>query len=214
MVTIRVGSDEQHTTIFTAHRDVLIKSRFFAACLQEGRFQEGLTGEVTLPEEAPENVNRLLGWLYTGKASDRWPQPLITLRKHGLHIKPQQEIVGELVDDCTLADRYLLDDVRSALIGRILSSAPYLTREHLQTLEESGIQGSQDWQAIIVSLGKRMYDGYETSLDDLMTEEALAENGGDEMLRQIENVRLECEKYHGGASDYTSSASEESESEL
>ncbi len=63
-----VGPDRK---VFTAHRAVLEKSYFFASCAQ---FKEGQTLEVFLPEDKPEQMERIVAWLYTSQLEYHRPR--------------------------------------------------------------------------------------------------------------------------------------------
>ena len=49
-----------------AHKDVLTKAKFFAACL-ESSFRESKEKEISLPEEEPEVFEKILEYLYCGR---------------------------------------------------------------------------------------------------------------------------------------------------
>ncbi|KAI9781051.1 MAG: hypothetical protein M1839_006326 [Geoglossum umbratile] len=75
-LTITCGSE-----IFKVHRAVVCpRSKFFAAAC-DGRFKEGITSEIALPEDDPETVQRMLSFLYRSDYDDE----LHTIATDGLH---------------------------------------------------------------------------------------------------------------------------------
>ncbi|KAI9781527.1 MAG: hypothetical protein M1839_005942 [Geoglossum umbratile] len=64
-LTITCGNE-----VFKVHRAVVCpRSKFFAAAC-DGKFKEGITSEIELPDDDPETVQRMLSFLYTCDYND------------------------------------------------------------------------------------------------------------------------------------------------
>jgi hypothetical protein len=154
IVTLRVGPEEM---IITAHKDVLIKCGFFAACLKEDCSKEGRKDEVNLPGREPQNVFKLLHWLYSGYTIDV-PSSLEYFETNPgrSNSTPDEQLQQHgfttiLVTDYILASRYCAEDVLTTIDekanGYLLHQC--IRWEHLVLLESAGLKNSQLWRTFV-----------------------------------------------------------------
>ena len=66
IITILVGKDGEHS--YTVHKDLLLKSKFFAACLKN-ECEEANSKIIKLPEDSHKAVEHFIEWLYTGRGN-------------------------------------------------------------------------------------------------------------------------------------------------
>jgi len=85
IVTLVVG-DEQR--LFAAHEDVLCHSPYFAAALR-GKFLDGGSKRVELPDEEPEILSCVLEFLYKG---DYYPRLLHNKRRNTWDLEDAQDL--------------------------------------------------------------------------------------------------------------------------
>jgi len=84
IITLVVGHEQR---LFAAHEDVLCQSPYFAAALK-GKFLEGGTKKVDLPDEEPEILSCVLEFLYKG---DYYPRLLHDKRRNTWDLEGAQE---------------------------------------------------------------------------------------------------------------------------
>jgi hypothetical protein len=84
IVTLVVGHEQR---LFAAHEDVLCHSPYFAAALK-GKFLEGGSKRVELPDEEPEILSCVLEFLYKG---DYYPRLLHNKRRNTWDLEDAQQ---------------------------------------------------------------------------------------------------------------------------
>jgi len=84
IVTLVVGHEQR---LFAAHEDVLCHSPYFAAALK-GKFLEGSSKRVELPDEEPEILSCVLEFLYKG---DYYPRLLHNKRRNTWDLEDAQQ---------------------------------------------------------------------------------------------------------------------------
>jgi len=85
IVTLVVGHEQR---LFAAHEDVLCHSPYFAAALK-GKFLDGGTQRVELPDEEPEILSCVLEFLYKG---DYYPRLLHDKRRNTWDIEDAKDL--------------------------------------------------------------------------------------------------------------------------
>lgn len=101
IVALIVGPEE---LVMTAHKEVLTKiNSFFATCLMNGCFEEGMENVIKLPHEEPQNIRKILSFLY---AEDPFSVPLT---------------LTEVINRYILADKYCLEEMASRALDRVVS---------------------------------------------------------------------------------------------
>lgn len=157
-VTLIVGPEN---VVMTAHKAVLTKDDgFFATCLKDGRFAEGINYKITLPDEEPENIGKILAFLYTG-----------TLSWNHLQTSGPSSSTTELIEFYILADKYCLKDMAYAAVNAV-DTGNWRPREPLfwsqfQLLKDSGLQGGMMWSKLVDSLcDEVLHDGCDGEYSD------------------------------------------------
>lgn len=84
IITVVVGHEQR---LFAAHEDVLCRSPYFAAALK-GKFLDGNTKRVELPDEEPEILSCVLEYLYKG---DYYPRLLHDKRRNTWDIEGAED---------------------------------------------------------------------------------------------------------------------------
>jgi len=84
IVTLVVGHEQR---LFAAHEDVLCHSPYFAAAVK-GKFLEGASKRVELPDEEPEILSCVLEFLYKG---DYYPRLLHNKRRNTWDLEDAQQ---------------------------------------------------------------------------------------------------------------------------
>jgi hypothetical protein len=70
IVMLIVGPEE---LVMRAHKEVLTKfNSFFATCLKDGRFEEGMENVIMLPDEDPQNIRKILSGFSTPTTCGRY----------------------------------------------------------------------------------------------------------------------------------------------
>jgi len=124
IITMVVGHDQR---LFAAHKDVLCRSPFFAAALEDQYFEAGAK-TVKLPDEEPEILSCILEYLYKG---DYYPRLLQNKRRDAWELEDAQETkkggrgssestiylsdAGEVLRDTVVycaAEKYGLEDLK------------------------------------------------------------------------------------------------------
>lgn len=125
IVTMMVGKEQR---LFAAHEDVLCHSPYFAAALK-GKFLDGGSKKVDLPEEEPEILSCVLEFLYKG---DYYPRLLHNKRRNTWELEGAQDtksggrgnceatiyipgMGGDVLRDTVVycaADKYGLDELK------------------------------------------------------------------------------------------------------
>ena len=141
-VNLRVGPDG---LVLTAHKAILTRSQFFASCLEEGRFEEGLKNEICLPEEHPHNLLAILRFLYTGNALEEpwyWPNN---------YEGPEGERgIPAVINLLIVADKFCMEEMCFHLERLIINNFSCYTVEwkELEQVKQAGIRRPSLWQAI------------------------------------------------------------------
>ena len=125
IITLVAGREQR---LFAAHEDVLCRSSYFAAALK-GKFLDGSTKKVELPEEEPEILSCILEYLYKG---DYYPRLLHDKRRNTWELEDAQDtktgvrgqcestislssVDGDVLRDTVVycaAERYGLEDLK------------------------------------------------------------------------------------------------------
>ena len=187
IVTLRVGPEK---TILTAHKAILVQSKFFASCLGEGRFEEGSKNEIDCPEDAPEDMLAIVRYLYTGHYLDNGPCSWCT-------DDVTQHIAG-LIHLYAIADKYCIDDMCEKLLRTASNSLQVSTISwsYLDRMKQAGLQGSKMWKVFVrgLSTGLHTTSGH-ADLDRILQEGLDADmETAMELLREAAANQLEYDK--------------------
>ena len=132
IITILVGKDPEH--LFQVHEDLLIRSPFFAACLNnDSDFVEGQTKTIKLPDDSPAVVTHFIDWLYTGKC------PIA----HSLKDLERQLGCADIFafGDKTCTEAYC-NDIMDAWIGQLKEMGGYVSPNLLAMAYRHGLKGT------------------------------------------------------------------------
>ncbi|KAI1609257.1 hypothetical protein EDD37DRAFT_653780 [Exophiala viscosa] len=151
IITLEAGPD---ATPLTAHKAILTRCSYFAKCLDD-RFEEGINNKIKLPQESPEDLLKLLSWLYTGKlyAGDREDMQIVELRS-----EPTTMAVMDLINLFIIADKYCCDRM-AAKVLEIVGDSDCIGPEevsvcHLERVYDADLRGSLLWQVLMEKLAR------------------------------------------------------------
>jgi len=135
-VALIVGPEQ---VSMAAHKEVLtVCDGFFASCLEDERFAEGVKNEIKLPDETPENVGKILSFLYLCMEDNERQVSFLCLT--------------EVVEYYILAQKYCITEM--AHIARLAVNdslicfprkTPRIYYSHLKLLKDSGLTRSDMW---------------------------------------------------------------------
>ncbi|ETI25248.1 hypothetical protein G647_04622 [Cladophialophora carrionii CBS 160.54] len=171
--------------VLTAHRAILEKSCWFQRSFQ---FREGLTQEMHFPEDAPEQMERVLSWLYTGQLEYHRPKIASHDSKPSLTDAVLLYIVADkyMVHDLTrrieeMFRKYFEQDIETA----------FSHHSYLRTLREAGLPDCYGLKKVLlenlaVDLQRHGWKMYTKEVDPGLIEEL--ENDPKTMLKLMENL--------------------------
>ena len=202
-ITLEVGPIP---VLFTAHKAVLTRCKYFVKCLEPGKFEEGVSNRIRLPDECPKDMERMLGFLYTGKLLRGDSSDSDTVHEDILW-GPVGDWISYLIQYFFIADRFCVDDMCDQVIEVVQTSIPAraFRWRHLEKLNEAGLRGSTLWQAVLKIIA-RGFERAERQVDlDKLMNDGLASNPEicSDLLREIANLvkqnpSISCCKYSGG----------------
>ncbi|KAK5192492.1 hypothetical protein LTR47_005571 [Exophiala xenobiotica] len=207
IVTLEVGPTP---VLLKAHKNVLTRCNYFVKCLEPGKFEEGVSNKIRLPDDRPEDMRRLVGFLYAGRLLHGRDSDS-DLVYNDILWGPVGDWVMYLIQCFRVADKFCVDEMCEAVMEVVEDSIPAgaFRWRHLAKLNDAGLRGSTFWQAVL----KMMARGFvraerQVDLDKLMND-GLASNPeiSLELLKEIaklvkEEPSLSCCKM--GCKDHAS----------
>ena len=149
IVTLRVGRER---TVLTAHKAILIKSDYFAKCLEEGRFEEGSKNEIQFPDDDPDDMVAVLRYLYTGNVFRAETNDFHFANCNGWG--PSLTIESafpQFMRTYIVADKYCIEDVCQRVINLVegMHWSNTIRWHHLEGLKAAELKGSALWKLFI-----------------------------------------------------------------
>jgi hypothetical protein len=171
--------------VLTAHRAILEKSCWFQRSFQ---FREGLTQEMHFPEDAPEQMERILSWLYTGQLEYHRPKIASHDSKPSLtdavllYIVADKYMFSDLqrrIED--MFHKYFLQDIETA----------FSHHSYLKILREAGLPDCCGLKKVLLDnlagdLRRHGWNMYTKEVDPGLVEEL--ENDPKAMLKLMEHL--------------------------
>lgn len=139
-----------------------MKTKYFAACLADGKFEEEVSNTINLPDEDPDLFMVVLRYLYTGKVTEKDERVYNMNRSEEypytrFHAYSSKDIPF-LIKLFIVADRYLMHDM-CVSIEFIISSGieyPVVNWSHLSQLKAAGLKGCFLWNTLMRTIIRRM----------------------------------------------------------
>jgi hypothetical protein len=170
-VTLRVGAQSH---VFTAHKNILMRAEYFARCLGDGRFEEGVSNNINLPTEDPQSIVAITRFLYTGNilsGGDESDRQIFASPGGSGDMAYLGGILKELISTFIIADKYCI----VPMYEKALTLAQHCTENstvewcHLEAVQAAGLQGSKMWQLLSSAAAeacKAGFDDLKKMLDD------------------------------------------------
>ncbi|KEF62236.1 uncharacterized protein A1O9_00208 [Exophiala aquamarina CBS 119918] len=160
-VTLLVGPEK---VAMMAHRAFLTNyDGFFATCLKDDRFAEGMKNKISLPDEETEKIGKILMFLYTGKLWSPLPDSVAC---------PSNT---ELVEFYTLADKYCLKELANIAVNYVgpgrWCQEPF-PWSLFKRLNDSVLRGSMMWSKLV----------------EWVCREILSDHNSDEYLGELRSI--------------------------
>lgn len=139
MVTIEVGPEAK---LFFMHKAILVRNRFFAACLKGNRFQEGISNLVKLPEDDPNAMSAIFRFLYTGLLFDE----SIDDDERPYWMKTTSCLINLYVT----ADKYFINEMRQEIVDvyRARLDTTDLNWGHFEAMKAAGLRKTAIWDVL------------------------------------------------------------------
>jgi hypothetical protein len=110
-VTLNVGSGPNKQK-FSVHKELLGRKSPALKAAFDGRFKEGHTNEMELPEDDPEAFSLLVSWLYTNRIPRQRANPEDTTAATALYFRlfvlADKHLIPDLEESCYVAIKSLL----------------------------------------------------------------------------------------------------------
>ncbi|EXJ89811.1 hypothetical protein A1O3_02878 [Capronia epimyces CBS 606.96] len=168
IVTLLVGPSRLE---LKAHKDALLTCKYFAICLQQDGFREGVTNEIHLPDEQPDNMAKILQWVYSPEPVRSYNRVFQENWRQCRGLQEKEDLLEGLIADFILAHKYLLDEMTDAVVDVVrrqqYPDTEWVKWKHLGRLKSSGHQCSSLWEGLMLQLAELIIKE-ECDLNDLL----------------------------------------------